>query len=197
MSKNSSAAAPTRESPASAPSPDIHPEPPSVDDPRLTTWRAFLYAQSTVMPRLDAEVRAASGLTLAEFDALVQLAFAPEYRLRMSVLAERVLLSRSGVTRLVDRLERDSHVQRESCAPDGRGAYAVLTEQGAERVRDAMPGHLAAVDAHFLGHIDPEDMSAIARALARVAEANGRPLPSPEKSAAVLAKFSDARRSPA
>ena len=170
---------------------DVHPEPPSVDDPRLTTWRAFLYAQSTIMPRLDAELRSSSGLTLAEFDALAQLAFAPQQRLRMSELADRVLLSRSGVTRLVDRLEQHGDVRRDVCAPDGRGAYAVLTDKGASRVRQAMPAHLATVDAHFLDHIEPQEFELVSRALARVAEANGRPVPSAEKSASAMRKLTD------
>ena len=111
--------APIAADPSGADSTDVHPEPPSPGDPRLTTWRAFLYAQSTVMPRLDAELRSSSQLTLAEFDALAQLAFAQDRRLRMSDLADRVLLSRSGVTRLVDRLERGGDVRRRRLR-DGR-----------------------------------------------------------------------------
>jgi DNA-binding MarR family transcriptional regulator len=168
---------------------DLHPEPPSVDDPRLTTWRSFLYAQSTVMPKLDAELRETSGITLAEFDALLQLGFAPEQQLRMSELADRVLLSRSGVTRLVDRLEREGFVRREASAPDGRGAYAVLAPLGAERLAEALPTHLAAVDAHFLGHLDPEELAAITVALSRVAAANGRPVPPEHKSADAMRRI--------
>ena len=157
----------------------------------MSTWRAFLYAQSTVLPRLDAELRAATGLTLAEFDALAQLAFARDRRLRMSDLADRVLLSRSGVTRLVDRLEDDGYVRRDACAPDGRGAYAVLTEEGAERVRAAMPLHLAGVDAHFLNHLDASELAAVASGLERVADANGRPVPSPAASALAFRRLED------
>jgi len=164
----------------------VHPRAPANDDPRLQAWRAFLFAQSTVMPALDAEMQSEVGLTLAEFDALAQLSFARQRRLRMSELAERVLLSRSGVTRMVDRLERAGHVRREPCAPDGRGFYATLTEQGLQRVRQAMPAHLAAVDAHFMEHIAARDDAALVRALGAVAKANGRPLPSAGRSAAAL-----------
>ena len=115
-------------------------------DERLGAWRAFLFAQATLLARLDAELQAESGLTLAELDALVQLALTRDRRLRMSALADRVLLSRSGVTRLVDRLERDGWVTRETCAPDGRGAFAVLTAAVLRRVRSAMPRHLASVE---------------------------------------------------
>lgn len=195
VSENTSATGPAqspdRALPGGSPAPveDHHPQPPSSDDPRLQAWRAFLYAQSTVMPTLDAEMRSEAGLTLAEFDALAQLSFAPERRLRMSELAERVLLSRSGVTRMVDRLERAGHVRREPCAPDGRGFYATLTDGGLQRVRQAMPAHLAAVDAHFMEHIGSADGAALIRALGSVAEANGRPLPSAERSAAALERL--------
>lgn len=170
---------------------DEHPDPPEPDDPRLSAWRAFLYAQSSLMPRLDAELREASGLTLAEFDALAQIGFAPQRRLRMSVLADRVLLSRSGVTRLVDRLVKHGDVRRESCEPDGRGAYAVLTDQGSERVRAAMPDHLAAVGAHFLDLLDADEIAALVEILGRVAAANGRPLPSAARSDVAMRRLAD------
>ncbi len=163
-----------------------HPGSPAPDDPRLSTWRAFLYAQATLMSRLDAELQADADLALAEFDALAQLGFARQHRLRMSELADRVLLSRSGVTRLVDRLQRRGLVEREACTPDGRGAYAVLTADGRALLRRAMPVHLAGVAAHFLDVIDPADLGVLARAMAQVAEANGRRIPAPDRSAEAL-----------
>lgn len=171
---------------------DRHPPAPAPDDPRLDAWRAFLYAQSTLMPRLDAELRAETGLTLAEFDALAQLSFSRRRRLRMSDLADRVLLSRSGVTRMVDRLERDGYVTREACAPDGRGSYACLTPAGLERLREAMPVHLAAVGAHFMEHVEAADARSLTRALGAVAEANGRRPPSSQASAAALGRLAEA-----
>ena len=88
---------------------------PSPDDPRLRAWVAFLQAHAVVTRRLEAELQAERGLSLADYDALVQLAVADGRRLRMSELAERVLLSRSGVSRLVDRLEGDGLVARRAC----------------------------------------------------------------------------------
>jgi DNA-binding MarR family transcriptional regulator len=158
-------------------------------DERFGAWRAFLFAQATLLSRLDAELQAESGLTLAEFDALVQLALTRDRRLRMSALADRVLLSRSGVTRLVDRLERDGWVTRETCAPDGRGAYAVLTEAGLGRVRTAMPRHLASVERQFVEPIGDADLAAIERGLARVAAANGRSVPSGPLSDEAIARL--------
>ena len=108
--------------------------------PRMRAWRAFLYAHAAVMRELEAQLVAERGMTLAEYDALVQLASAPGARLRMSDLAARVLLSRSGVTRLVDRLERQGLVRRESCGSDARGAFAALTPAGVHRLREADAG---------------------------------------------------------
>src|SRR5690606_32527771 len=102
---------------------------------------------------------------LAEYDALVQLALPAERRLRMSELAERLVISRSGVTRLVDRLEHQGLVERSPCAPDGRGAYAVLTHAGLARLRDVVPTHLRHVDEHFLSLIGPDDLVAIERVM--------------------------------
>src|SRR5262245_18463199 len=99
-------------------------------DPRLTSWRAFLRAYPQVARRLDDDLRAEHGLSLQEYAALLQLAESPERRLRMGRLADGVLLSRSGVTRLVDRLVADGLVDRLACPSDARGAEAILTDSG-------------------------------------------------------------------
>ena len=124
---------------------------------RLGAWRAFLVAQALLARRLDDELHSRHGLSLAEYDALAQLAEAPERRLRMNELADRVLLSRSGVTRLVDRLVAAGLVRRDQCLTDARGAWAVLTEAGLERLRRASRTHLRGVIRHFLDVIDPAD----------------------------------------
>src|SRR6478735_11557865 len=108
----------------------------ALDDPRLHAWRAFLFAQAAVMRELETEMMAEERISLGEYDALAQLAIPADRRLRMGDLAERLVISRSGVTRLVDRLESQGLVARDQCAPDGRGAYAVLTRAGLERLRD-------------------------------------------------------------
>src|SRR5687767_11095724 len=97
------------------------------------------------MRQLEAELLAEHQLPLAWYDVLVQLAHAPGRRLRMAELAERVLLSRSGLTRLVDRLVREGLVVRDSCSSDGRGVNAVLTEHGLTRLRAAAPTHLRGI----------------------------------------------------
>lgn len=149
---------------------------PSPDDPRLRAWVAFLQAYAVLTRRLEAELQAERGLSLADYDALVQLAIAEERRLRMSELAERVVLSRSGVTRLVDRLETDGLVMRRACPTDARGSWAELTPAGLDRLRGAAPVHLRGVDAHFLSPIAEADRDGLVRAL----EAVVRGLQAPE-----------------
>jgi len=107
---------------------------------------------------------AASDLPLAEFDVLFQLDLAEGHRLRMNELASRVVLSRAGMTRLVDRLVADGLVARLKCASDARGAYAVMTDRGRERLDAARPGHFAAVRRFFLSafsHQELEDLAGL------------------------------------
>jgi DNA-binding MarR family transcriptional regulator len=146
---------------------------PSPDDPRLRAWIAFLQAHAVVTRRLEAELSAERGLALADYDALVQLAIADDRRLRMSELADRVVLSRSGVSRLVDRLESDGLVARRACPTDARGSWAELTPAGLDRLRHAAPVHLRGVDAHFLSPIAEEDREGLVRALEAVVRGLG------------------------
>jgi DNA-binding MarR family transcriptional regulator len=145
----------------------------------MRAWRAFLHAHAAVMRELEAQLVAEREMTLAEYDALVQLASAPGARLRMSELASRVLLSRSGVTRLVDRLETQGLVGRESCGSDARGSFAALTPAGVRCLREAMPVHLRGVGQVFLDVIGDDDAAVVERAMTAVAEASGRPIPGP------------------
>lgn len=121
-----------------------------LDELEHRAWRTFLVAHAQVARRLETDLLATSNLPLAEFDVLFQLDIAEGHRLRMSELADRVVLSRAGMTRLVDRLVADGLVARLKCASDARGAYAVLTEQGHERLDRARPGHFESVRRHFL-----------------------------------------------
>jgi DNA-binding MarR family transcriptional regulator len=139
------------------------------DDPRLTTWRAFLESHARVSRRLDEELRAEHGLSLGEYEALLRLAWAPGRRLRMNALADRVILSRSGITRLIDRLVADGFVSREHCASDARGAEAVLTKAGLARLRAAADTHLRGIEDYFLAALTPEETEAVGRSLAKVA----------------------------
>ena len=134
-------------------------------DPRIGTWRDFLTAHARLERMLDDDLRAEHDLSLAEYDALLQLAEAPGRRLRMHQLADRVLLSRSGVTRLIDRLVSDGSVERDTCQTDARGAEAVLTAAGLARLRTAAPTHLRGIADHFLDAIDPADLQSVGKAM--------------------------------
>jgi DNA-binding MarR family transcriptional regulator len=155
------------------------PAPVSPDDPKLRAWRAFLHAHAAVMRELESQLVSQRGMTLAEYDALVQLAAAPGARLRMSELAGRVLLSRSGLTRLVDRLVAQGLVRREHCGSDARGSFAALTHDGVRQLRAAMPVHMAGITELFVDVVDAPDAEAIERALTAVAAAAGQPVPGP------------------
>jgi DNA-binding MarR family transcriptional regulator len=134
-------------------------------DPRMLPWTLFLRAHAAVSRTLEGELEAERAMSLADYEALLQLAHADGRRLRMSELADRMILTRSGISRLVDRLERDGFVERVPCATDARGAYAVLTEAGHERLLAAAPVHLRGVDAHFLSAIPAADRTAFVRVL--------------------------------
>jgi DNA-binding MarR family transcriptional regulator len=137
---------------------------------QLASWRAFLRAHAHLSRVLEAELLADQRLSLASYDVLVQLAEAPQRRLRMTELAAAVLLSRSGVTRLVDRLERAGLVARCRVAGDGRGVAAELTAAGLDRLRNAAPTHLAGVARHFVDRLDPDELSAMGRISRRLVE---------------------------
>jgi DNA-binding MarR family transcriptional regulator len=140
------------------------------DEPGFGAWRSFLTAHARITRRLDEELQAAHGLSLAEYDALLQLAHAPGRRVRMNVLAERVILSRSGITRLVDRLEAAGSVERVACTTDARGQEAVLTTVGFARLRAAATTHLDGVRRYFLGRLDATDLAGLEASLGRVAD---------------------------
>ncbi len=138
------------------------------DDPGLDSWRTFLVAHARISRRLGQELQAEQGMSLADYDVLLQLALARRRRLRMSELADRLLLSRSGATRLIDRLERQGMVERISCEGDRRGQWAVLTREGRRRLREASPTHLRGVSRHFLDVIPPEERRQLSRILGRL-----------------------------
>jgi DNA-binding MarR family transcriptional regulator len=139
-------------------------------DPRLAGWRSFLTAYSVITRQLDEELREETGLSLFEYAALLHLAEADGRRLRMSDLALGIVLTRSGVTRLVDRLERDGLVERSHCTTDGRGAEAVLTEAGLERLRAASKVHLRGIEEYYFERVSEADQAVVGRVMAQVAE---------------------------
>lgn len=141
-----------------------------LDADELGAWRNFLRVHSQLTRALDAELSAAHGLPLSSYEVLLFLNDAPDGRLRMAQLADSVLLSPSGLTRLVDRLERAGLVRRESCPTDRRGFEAVITDDGRAAFAEARPTHLSGVRRRFLEHFSTEDMRTLARYWARVLE---------------------------
>ena len=140
-----------------------------LDPTERRAWRAFLQTHARVARRLEADLIARNDLPLAEFDVL-PIAAADEIdgsRLRMAELADRVLLSRAGITRLVDRLVVDGLVGRVRCESDARGFYAVLTEIGKARLEEATPGHLESVRRIFLERFDRSELEILAGLLER------------------------------
>jgi len=139
-------------------------------DARLAPWRAFVLAQAHVSRRLDEDLRAEHGLSLQEYVALLILAEAPDRRLRMGRLADSLTLSKSGATRLIDRLVDDGFVARLSCPSDLRGAEAALTEAGVNRLRTAAPTHLRGIADYFLSAIGTSDIEVVERTMRSVAD---------------------------
>ena len=134
----------------------------------FAAWGGFLRTHAELVRELDRELEAVHGLPLTQYEVLLHLEAAPEHRLRMSELARSVLLSQSGVTRLVDRLEARGLVERAPCAEDRRVLWAQLTDEGRKRLEAARPTHLAGVRARFVGHFDDDELRAFAEAWERL-----------------------------
>ena len=134
----------------------------------IRTWIRFLATHSAITRELEARLMGAHGLTLSDYDVLVQLARAPERKLRNIELAKGVVLTRSGVTRLVDGLEKDGLVARTSCPSDKRGTFVALTDEGLALLREATSTHVSGVRELFverLGNEGLEQMDALLRSL--------------------------------
>lgn len=146
-----------------------------LDDERLACWRAFINAHASVIDRIEEELAEADRLPLTWYDVLIALAEAPQERLRMNALSRKiVVLSRSGLTRVVDRLEGEGLLRRERTAEDRRGAYAVLTEPGLAALDAARPVYARGIVEHFSRFLDDEEVRIITDALERVDQATRR-----------------------
>jgi DNA-binding MarR family transcriptional regulator len=137
-------------------------------DWRLAVWRSFLLAHASTIRRLERDLAEHSDLPLTWYDVLLQLAEAPERRLRMAELADLVLLSRSGLTRLVDRLQDEGLVTREPYPGDARGTYTVLTAAGLTRLRAAAPVHLNGISRYWLSRYTEAELVQLGELLERI-----------------------------
>ena len=141
----------------------------------LGAWRGLLRVHSALVKALDAELLAQHALPLTSYEVLINLQAAPGRRRRMAELADGVLLSRSGMTRLVDRLERDGLLERDACTSDGRGTFAVLTDKGEELLSQARRTHLDGVRERFLQHYSETELDQLAGLWNRVLPGAGDP----------------------
>lgn len=137
------------------------------DDPRLTAMGLLSEVHAGLTARMS-PVFSDAGLSEIDFETLIRLARSPQQSLRMSDLAAQTGLSTSGVTRVVDRLERDGLVRRMACATDRRASYAVLTEAGTERLEVVLPRHLADIDECFIKLLGDDEREAFLATLRKI-----------------------------
>jgi len=138
-------------------------------DVELEAWQALLHAHHEVTRKLDAELRRDHRLSLSEYDVLLRLAHAPGRSLRMTELAERVMFSPSGLTRVVDRLVDEGYVGRRRDSADARVVFARLSEKGLGRLRKAAQTHLRGIRQHFSGRLSQAQIRNVASALQVIA----------------------------
>ena len=139
-----------------------------LDERELRAWRGMLRAHAALTKALDADLDAEHGLPLSSYEVLLYLNDAEGGRMRMRDLAASVILSRSGLTRLADRLEREGLIARESCPSDARGSFAVITPAGVEKLAAARATHLDGVRTLLLQHFSDDELDALGDAWDRV-----------------------------
>ena len=140
----------------------------SLDGVALEAWRSYLQSHATIVRLLDAELISEHGITTRDYEVLLYLAQADERKLPMSALAESTMLTRSGITRLVDGLVDGGFVERVSCPKDARVSYARLTDEGFAKLRDAGHTHVGSIRRLFLEHFDADETGQLAVLLARL-----------------------------
>lgn len=140
----------------------------NLSDAEIRAWQAFLHAHHQITRKLDAELRSEHELPLNAYDVLLRLARAPGRRLRMTELAERVMMSPSGLTRVVDRLAAEGLVRRERFDGDARVMLAQLTDKGRQVLRRAAKTHLRGIREHFTGQMTVAQLREVASALETV-----------------------------
>jgi len=142
----------------------------NLDDPRFTAVGLLTEAFAGLTARFAAQFEQ-HRLSAVEFEVLMRLARSPGNHLRMTDLAGQTSLSTSGVTRVVDRMDRDGLVRREACPSDRRSSYAVITDAGLARLDEVLPGHLALVQEWFIGQLSPEQLNQMLGALRTIRDA--------------------------
>ena len=134
-------------------------------------WRAFIEGSWALHTRLEDELRAATGLSMADYHVMVVLSEAPEHRLRMGELAGRMVFSPSRLTYHITSMVKRGLVRKQPCAEDGRGQEAVLTDDGMDRLEAAAPLHLKTVRDSFIDHLDDAELDVVGRVFERIRKA--------------------------
>ncbi len=141
-----------------------------IDPIKIDAWRWLITANGRLIKKIDAEVTAAGFIPVDWYDVVLELSRAPGRRLRMHELADAIVLSRSGLTRHLDKLEKAGLVRRERCPSDRRGWNAVLTDQGFETLRKSWPAYAAAIEKYFASQITLKEARNLTVTLKRLAE---------------------------
>lgn len=144
---------------------------PIIDQKRLAVWKTFLRAHASLLRILESELQAQQGLSLTWYEVLLHLSKDPRGGLRMQELAEAVVLSRSGLTRLLDRMEKAGLVQRRPCVHDRRGAYALITPEGKTLFNQIRPIVLQGIETHFARHLDEAACDTLLEVFSKILEA--------------------------
>ena len=140
-----------------------------LDSTEMRLWRAFLTSATGVPASLDVQLKAATGISMDDYDVLVQISESPERRIRMSDLSKALLHSKSRITQRIDRLTERGWVTRDKVAEDARGTWAVLTNEGFAALTEAAPQHLEHVRSTFIDHLEPHEIEVMMTALERIA----------------------------
>lgn len=144
---------------------------PTLPETHLEAWRRYYVSFWRIFAAIEADLQAAGLPSLSWYDALYELYLSPGHHLRMSELARSALLSRSGLTRLVDKLEKEKLIQRKSCPKDGRVQHAVLTDKGIETLRKIWPVYRAGIAKYFAAHLTEAEAQEFARMMSKVVTA--------------------------
>ncbi len=139
-----------------------------LDGAALEAWRGYLQSHASIVRVLDAELAAEHGMTTRDYEVLLYLAQAEGHHLPMSALAERTMLTRSGITRLIDGLVDAQLIQRVACPDDARVSYAQLTDLGYEKLRLAGCSHVASINRLFVANFTPAELEQLAELLGRL-----------------------------
>ncbi|MFK7697120.1 MarR family winged helix-turn-helix transcriptional regulator [Paenibacillus sp. HJGM_3] len=139
-----------------------------LSDSELTAWRMFIKSYSKIIEQIEHDLSENKRVPLGTYDVLIALFEAPDKKLRLQQLLDKVVLTKSGITRLADRLEREGLIRREVSETDRRGFYAVLTEEGEQQLRRAWPIYARGIKQYFAAPLSEDDIAVIGRALQNI-----------------------------